>query len=95
MDTGLIVVLCDDYMDATVAYGVFVAVLGGEGSSEIRRCYPLCNMVDTMDDLRYIFIEHTARRAFERRTPDIIEANSFFDDIMDYYALDEYYDYVS
>lgn len=70
----MIIILCEDYDQATDAYGWFLTTLP---EWSIRRLFPYSNGVETDDGIRYIFIDKEYEGAFLHMTTDFMMLDEF------------------
>lgn len=82
----MIVILCDSFQDAQDSFDIFVQFLEEIEPFSIREVFEQCLCVDTDDDLRYVFIDYHLVNEFNKMTPDILDANEFFEDLEEYYG---------
>lgn len=82
----MIVVLCDSFQDAQDAFDVFVQFLEEVEPFSILEVYENCLCVDTDDDLRYVFVDYHLANEFSKMTPDILDADEFFEGLVEYYG---------
>lgn len=81
----MIVILCDSFSDAIDSYYLFLGYLE---ENEMRwcpcRCFDDALMIDTDEDLRYLFIDYKYKNLiFKKNNKEIefIEKEVFFEDL--------------
>lgn len=74
----MIIILCEDYDQATNAYGWFLTTLP---EWSIRRLFPHSNGVETDDGIRYIFIDQEYEGIFLHMTTDFMTLDEFLNGI--------------
>ena len=82
----MIVILCDSYNDARMAFLTFLDFIQENGII-INEVYRHCLCVETDDDLRYIFVDYRMEDQFKKMNPDIIWIGTFFEEIYQYFYL--------
>lgn len=92
-EASLIIILCRSYKKACKAFQLFLEFLEDNEPWSIKNVLKNVNMVETDDDLRYIFIDYRFVNVFKNMTPDFIDAQDFFEGINDLYYCDDIIDY--
>lgn len=77
----MIVVLCDSFNDAKMAFYIFLDFLQESEPQEIRNIFVHSYCVETNYDLRYIFVDYRFKPIFEDMKPDFIGVDEFFEDM--------------
>lgn len=77
----MIVILCPSMQDAMDAFDIFVSSLC---DWEIQRCFESSLCVETMDDIKYLFIDERFEFQFNRYKQDIISVDEFLEDMEDW-----------
>lgn len=83
----MVIITCDDYEQAAGAFRYFFDILNYNDPWFIKNVFKHSLCVETDDVLRYIFVDHRYVSALEELKPDILDADEFFEDIEEYYAM--------
>lgn len=89
----MIVVLCDKWQDACDAFDIFCAFCERYEPFMIKESDEFSLRAISDDDLVYIFTPYWMRPIFEGQTPDIMEADEFFEGLYSHYDADIFEDF--
>lgn len=81
----MIVVLCDNYMDAEMSFRAWIAFLHTPPSDEIAKIDKYALRVETSDGQCYTFIDYRFKNVFTKKPVIFETAREFFD----YYWLED------
>ena len=77
----MIVILCPSMQDAMDAFDIFVSSLC---DWEIQRFFESRFCVETMDDIKYLFIDECFEYRFNKYKQDLISVDEFLEDMEDW-----------
>lgn len=81
----MIFILCASSIEADDAFDCFVDYMEHNKVWELRSVYDVPRLVITDDDLRYMFIKRGYEPYIDDGTSDLIDADDFFNDIINEY----------
>lgn len=79
----MVVVLCDDYLDAESAFRAWVTFLQTPPSDEIAEVDKYCLRVETNDGQSYVFIDYRFENVFKKKPGVVFETINTFLDLHD------------
>lgn len=82
----MVVVLCEDYLDAEMAFRAWIAFLQTPPADEISSIDKYSLRVETNDGQAYVFIDYRFKNVFEKKPGLIFETISSF---LDWYDVDD------
>lgn len=86
----MIVVLCSSFYRAMEAFQEFLDFVEWFDSYLIRKVYAAEYCVETVEDLRYIFVDYRMEDLFIEMNADILDEEEFFQDMDKYYGYSYY-----
>ena len=89
----MIIILCDDWQDASDAFNMFCSFLERYEPFMIEASDRYSLRVVTDDDLIYIFVDYRYRDVIDNKEADIIEVDEFFEDLYSHYDADIFEDF--
>ena len=75
----MVVILCDDYRDAEMAFRAWIAFLQTPPSDEISTVDKFSLRVETSDGQCYIFVDYRFKNVFEKKKVVFETVQDFFD----------------
>lgn len=81
----MIVVLCDSFEEAVSAFKIFLDFLLNNEPWHRLKIFDYANMVETDDNLRYIFVSYEYSETFKNMKPDLVDLYDFLNGIDEFY----------
>lgn len=81
----MIVVLCESFQEAKESFQYFLEYLNGYDSFLIKSVNRYANWIETIEDLKYVFIDYRFAKCYRDVGVDFIGHDCFFEDADFYY----------
>lgn len=86
----MIVILCSSFYRAVEAYQEFLDFIEWFDPYLIKKNYPHSYCIETVEDLRYIFVDYRMEDLFIKMKADIVDEDEFFQDMDILYGYTHY-----
>lgn len=81
----MIVILCESFDDVIGGFSYFMNFLETYEWEQVLHVYDCSYSVETIDGLRYVFLDYRMRHLFNNETTDFIDMYDFFEGMYEYY----------